>query len=565
MANQKKIKAEDLDVTTAGIPSSLNKRYVTDANLTLLANTSGTNTGDQDLSALALKASPTFTGTVVLPADTSIGNVSAAEIAFLDGVTSNIQAQINAKSSITGGGVNILPKYGSTTSIVPSRITDTGTYIGIGTVNAPTKDITLGNQSDKEIGIEESSNTIIGRNFTIKSGRTINYVPNVNFNSLNLVYREYNTFYKYGSDIYAAADNSNTIFKQTNGTGEFLPVGSFAGSQGWRFIIDGSGNFYYGNWNTTILHKQSSVSGSATVEATFTARINALALTPSNDLYVFTGDKTYVQTNLTGAFNDIGQALPQGGGNRDNACASPSGNIYASMGGSLYKRTGGTGSFVNLNLPFSTITVYVSPNNNVYVSGNNQIYMQTNETGAFVSLGQTSRAYNILGEGLNGNVLALVWGDGIYLQNNDVVGASNLNGGVLKLVSGTGKGTGDSNFEVYTGQKLPSGTDMQAETLRAKINNEGLMTLPSTTNAIIAADATGKAVVTKEYLQVATLPSGPTAKIYSAGELQIFKVAPNVDPAAIEIGDYCIGFVEGQFINANYLGGSIALLASFNY
>jgi len=38
------------DATTADIADSSNKRYVTDANLTVLGNTSGTNTGDQDLS-----------------------------------------------------------------------------------------------------------------------------------------------------------------------------------------------------------------------------------------------------------------------------------------------------------------------------------------------------------------------------------------------------------------------------------------------------------------------------------------------------------------------------------
>jgi len=42
-------------------------------------------------------ASPTFTGTVVLPATTSISTVSATEIAYLDGVTSAIQTQLNAK------------------------------------------------------------------------------------------------------------------------------------------------------------------------------------------------------------------------------------------------------------------------------------------------------------------------------------------------------------------------------------------------------------------------------------------------------------------------------------
>jgi hypothetical protein len=46
---------------------------------------------------LAPKASPTFTGTVVLPDTTSIGNVDATEISYINGVTSGIQAQIDTK------------------------------------------------------------------------------------------------------------------------------------------------------------------------------------------------------------------------------------------------------------------------------------------------------------------------------------------------------------------------------------------------------------------------------------------------------------------------------------
>jgi hypothetical protein len=49
-------------------------------------------------STYAPKESPTFTGTVVLPATTSVGNVSAAELAYVDGVTSAIQTQINTKA-----------------------------------------------------------------------------------------------------------------------------------------------------------------------------------------------------------------------------------------------------------------------------------------------------------------------------------------------------------------------------------------------------------------------------------------------------------------------------------
>lgn len=47
-------------------------------------------------------ANPTFTGTVVLPASTSIGTISSTELGYVDGVTSPIQTQLNAKGAITG-------------------------------------------------------------------------------------------------------------------------------------------------------------------------------------------------------------------------------------------------------------------------------------------------------------------------------------------------------------------------------------------------------------------------------------------------------------------------------
>lgn len=52
---------------------------------------------------LDLKANsfgPTFTGAVVLPETTAIGNVSSTEIGFLDGTTSSIQTQLNAKAPV---------------------------------------------------------------------------------------------------------------------------------------------------------------------------------------------------------------------------------------------------------------------------------------------------------------------------------------------------------------------------------------------------------------------------------------------------------------------------------
>jgi hypothetical protein len=52
-----------------------------------------------ELELLAPKESPTFTGTVVLPSTTSIGNLTSTEIDYLDGITSSVQTQINGVST----------------------------------------------------------------------------------------------------------------------------------------------------------------------------------------------------------------------------------------------------------------------------------------------------------------------------------------------------------------------------------------------------------------------------------------------------------------------------------
>lgn len=84
---------------------------------------------------------PSFTGTVILPGTTSIGDVSSTEIGFLDGVTSGIQSQIDTKlasdtaastyaplNSPTFGGTVELP---ATTSIGDVSATEIGYLDGV--------------------------------------------------------------------------------------------------------------------------------------------------------------------------------------------------------------------------------------------------------------------------------------------------------------------------------------------------------------------------------------------------------------------------------------------------
>ena len=86
--------------TVSGITKSMvglgNADNTTDANKPV---SSATQTA---LDLKAPLADPTFTGTVVLPSTTSIGNVSATEIGYVDGVTSAIQTQLDAKAALAG-------------------------------------------------------------------------------------------------------------------------------------------------------------------------------------------------------------------------------------------------------------------------------------------------------------------------------------------------------------------------------------------------------------------------------------------------------------------------------
>ena len=115
-------------VTRAGKGSPLTHNEV-DANFTNL------NTDKAELN------SPTFTGTVALPSTTSIGNVSSTEIGYLDGVTSAIQTQLNAKGAGTVTSVSVASANGfagtvanaTTTPAITLSTSITGLLKGNGT------------------------------------------------------------------------------------------------------------------------------------------------------------------------------------------------------------------------------------------------------------------------------------------------------------------------------------------------------------------------------------------------------------------------------------------------
>lgn len=69
---------------------------------------------------------PTFTGTVVLPSTTSIGDVSSTEISYLDGVTSAIQTQLNAKQPLDAD-LTAIAALAGTSGLLKKTAADTWT------------------------------------------------------------------------------------------------------------------------------------------------------------------------------------------------------------------------------------------------------------------------------------------------------------------------------------------------------------------------------------------------------------------------------------------------------
>jgi hypothetical protein len=105
-----------------------------------LGYVNGVTSGIQSqLDAKSPSAAPTFTGTVTLPATTSIGDVSNLEIGYLNGVTSGVQTQLDAKQAVVANVSDVEISYlDGVTSAIQTQLN--------------TKQPVVANVSDVEIG-----------------------------------------------------------------------------------------------------------------------------------------------------------------------------------------------------------------------------------------------------------------------------------------------------------------------------------------------------------------------------------------------------------------------------
>lgn len=150
------------DLLATGLSSSVTNLNTNLSNLTTTVETK------------APIASPTFTGNVVLPSTTTIGNISGTEIAQLDGITNNIQEQLNNKADITTLQ-NTVADY--------LLISDRGNPDGVASLDStghiPDSEIPSGIARDSEVSISVSNALSTANSYTdTQISALINAAPN---------------------------------------------------------------------------------------------------------------------------------------------------------------------------------------------------------------------------------------------------------------------------------------------------------------------------------------------------------------------------------------------------
>lgn len=99
------------DATTADIADSTNKRYVSDAQLVIIGNTSNTNTGDETQATIKTKL-----GAATASVD---GYATSTQITKLDGIAAGAEVNVNADWNASSGDAQILNKPS-----IPTQYTD---------------------------------------------------------------------------------------------------------------------------------------------------------------------------------------------------------------------------------------------------------------------------------------------------------------------------------------------------------------------------------------------------------------------------------------------------------
>ena len=242
--------------------------------------------------ALDLKAnlaSPTFTGTVTLPNTTAIGDVTSTEIATLDGVTSNIQTQLNAKLESTTAASTYAPIASPTFTGTVSGVTKN--MVGLANVD---------NTADTAKPVSSATQTALDLKANLASPTFTGTVtlPNGTVSSAAINWQVYAA----EANLPSASDNHG-MFAHVHATGG----GYYAHDGSWIRILDTAtaASTYATPANVATAKAEAIADATAAAVADATAQVNAViasapaALNTLDELAAALGDDASFATTVT--------------------------------------------------------------------------------------------------------------------------------------------------------------------------------------------------------------------------------------------------------------------------
>ena len=246
------------DATTADIADSLNKRYVTDANLTTLSNTSGTNTGDETATTIKSKLGITTlsgsnTGDQIISdatlttSDITTNNVSITKHGFAPKAPNDTTQFLRGDgtwATPSAGGLTYFTEAQSTTAPNATVNVDSLTAVS-GATNA---DFAIRPKGTGAILARIPDNASTGGNKRGAYAVDLQTYPGQTY-----VASGDNSVIAGGSRNTASASYDNVLGGDLNST---------SGSSGFCSIINGNANSALGNRSTVINGQSNSANGS---------------------------------------------------------------------------------------------------------------------------------------------------------------------------------------------------------------------------------------------------------------------------------------------------------------